>query len=325
MKSVFRQVTTPQVSPKFSVIMNCLNGARFLREAIDSVFNQTFTDWEIIFFDSGSTDGSVDIAASYGSRVRTFTISSPVPLGQARQEAVDRAEGEFLAFLDVDDVWLPLKLEKQYSALTLGDFDICYGGAQFIDEAGRNLYKNLPIHKTGPLFSDLLSHVEGSWCTYVVNRKKLVKKGTQFNPKLRSSSEEDMILSFLAYDGVGLVLNEVLAKYRVVGGSVTSRYSDRLAFERFETLSRLSRECPDIRSKFRRSFDQAEARGQYYSARYLMDSGNAVDARRALQTATRLDRSYIYLLLLSRIPLVWRLLHHFKGYFAPIWLSNSRR
>ena len=99
--------------PKVSVLMNCLNGGRYLREAFDSVFAQTYKDWEIIFWDNASTDNSVEIARSYGDRVRVFNSVSTQVLGRARNFAVNQARGKYIAFLDCDDIWLPQKLEKQ--------------------------------------------------------------------------------------------------------------------------------------------------------------------------------------------------------------------
>ena len=86
-----------------SIIMNCFNGEEFLVEAIDSVFNQTYTDWEIIFFDNASTDGSREIAKSYGSKLKYFRINKTVPLGEARNKAITNASGKYLAFLDCDE------------------------------------------------------------------------------------------------------------------------------------------------------------------------------------------------------------------------------
>ena len=305
----------------FSVIMNCLNGERFLKEAMDSIFAQTFTDWEVIFFDSGSTDRSVEIAAEYGQKVKIYTLEKPVPLGQARQEAVDKAKGRFLAFLDVDDVWLPHKLQVQYEVMKSGEFDICYGGVQCIDEYGRSLYKTMPMHSSGPMFEQQLRQVEGSICTYVINREKLLKKGTKFNPTLRSSSEPDMILSFLAFDGTGLVLRQVLSKYRIVTNSVTSYYSYRLAMERFSTLDRLVSERPEIKELFPESFMAAKARGHYYQARYLIDKKKYRDAIEEMRMAAELDNGFRFLSFLIRSPLIWNLAHKFKGYLGPLWLK----
>ena len=306
--------------PTFSVIMTCLNGEKFLRQAIDSLFKQTFQDWELIFFDSGSTDKSVEIAASYGNKVKIFTIQAPIPLGAARQEAVDKAEGDFLAFLDVDDAWLPEKLEIQYEIMKAGEYDICYGGVICIDQDNKTLYKEMPMHKSGVIFEQLLTQVEGSWCTYVINRARLLSKGTKFNPELRCSSEEDMVLSFLATNGKGAVINKVIAYYRVNQSSVTTNNKDRLEFERFETLKRLQSENHGIRKEFRDAFNEAEARGYYYRTNHLMDQKKYSEAKLAMKEAFKLNKKYFLLLIMASAPLIWRLTHKYKCYIAPIWL-----
>ena len=110
--------------PQVSVIINVLNGAATMPEAVDSVLSQTFNDWELIVWDDCSTDGSVDILGHYAdSRIRYVRTDERVPLGQARQRAIDQARGEWVAFLDQDDIWLPQKLEWQM-ALARGDGDI---------------------------------------------------------------------------------------------------------------------------------------------------------------------------------------------------------
>ncbi len=100
--------------PLISVIMNVRNGAATLREAIDSARAQTFQDWELIVWDDRSTDSSAAIVAQYRDpRIRYFLSPDDAPLGKARNDAVRQASGEWIAFLDQDDVWLPHKLEKQ--------------------------------------------------------------------------------------------------------------------------------------------------------------------------------------------------------------------
>ena len=115
--------------PRVSVIMNVCNGTTYLREALDSVLAQTFTDWEIILWDDRSTDDSAKIIAAYqDDRIRYFLSPEETPLGRARDLAIRQARGEWLAFLDQDDVWLPGKLQKQM-ALVDGDpkVGIIYG------------------------------------------------------------------------------------------------------------------------------------------------------------------------------------------------------
>ncbi|HEY4930990.1 MAG TPA: glycosyltransferase [Terriglobales bacterium] len=100
--------------PLVSVIINVLNGATTLSEAVDSVLTQSIDDWELILWDDCSTDSSAEILAGYAdSRIRYIRSEKQVPLGQARQRAIDVARGEWIAFLDQDDIWCPHKLERQ--------------------------------------------------------------------------------------------------------------------------------------------------------------------------------------------------------------------
>jgi len=98
-----------------------------LREALDSVVAQTFTDWELFVWDDRSTDGSAQIVAEYHDpRIRYFLSPEDTSLGKARALAIRQASGEWLAFLDQDDVWLPRKLEQQM-ALAEPGVGIIYG------------------------------------------------------------------------------------------------------------------------------------------------------------------------------------------------------
>jgi glycosyltransferase involved in cell wall biosynthesis len=88
----------------------------YLREAIDSVYAQTYKDWEIIFWDNASSDNSGEIAKSYDSRLKYFRGNKTNPLYAVRNCALKKASGKYIAFLDCDDIWLPKKLYLQMAA-----------------------------------------------------------------------------------------------------------------------------------------------------------------------------------------------------------------
>jgi glycosyltransferase involved in cell wall biosynthesis len=116
--------------PLISVVMNCYNSARYLRESIESVLEQTYSNWEIVFWDNQSTDESAAIFKSYiDSRLKYFLAPEHTKLGQARNLAVAHATGEWLGFLDCDDAWLPGKLERQVEIIIHEnpDLGIVYG------------------------------------------------------------------------------------------------------------------------------------------------------------------------------------------------------
>lgn len=150
-----------QGMPAVTVIINICNGADTLAEAIDSVLAQTFTDWELLVYDDRSTDNSPEIVARYvDGRIRYVCSESQVPLGQARQRAIDRATGDWIAFLDQDDVWLPHKLERQltvarehpHSGLIYGRTVRFYADGRQRDYDQAHEYSGLP---EGNIFRDL--------------------------------------------------------------------------------------------------------------------------------------------------------------------------
>jgi len=100
--------------PKVSIIINCLNGEKYLKECLKSVLGQSYKNFEIIFWDNGSTDNSKQIVSQFkDKRIKYFFSKKKYHLSEARNKAVDAAKGEFIAFLDVDDWYLPNKLDLQ--------------------------------------------------------------------------------------------------------------------------------------------------------------------------------------------------------------------
>lgn len=149
--------------PLVSVIMNVRNGAAFLREALDSVMAQTFADWELIVWDDCSTDDSARIVSQYcDQKIRYFLSPDETPLGTARDRAIRQASGEWLAFLDQDDVWLPHKLEQQM-ALAADGVGLIYGRTVLFDSRRGNIRDYDYFHEfealpEGDIFAELFRH-----------------------------------------------------------------------------------------------------------------------------------------------------------------------
>ena len=130
----------PPSAPRFSVMMNVYNGEAYLRAAIDSVLAQTFQDWELVIWDDRSTDGSVALCASYSDpRIRLFVAEANTGLGAARNGAMAATRGEWVAFLDQDDIWTPDKLAGQDALIRAdrgGRLGLLYGRTQRFDDSG---------------------------------------------------------------------------------------------------------------------------------------------------------------------------------------------
>ena len=101
-----------------SIIINCYNGEKYLNQCINSVIVQTWNNWEIIFWDNHSTDNSKNIILNFcDERIKYYYAPTHELLYSARNFAVQKSSGEFITFLDTDDLWEPNKLELQIKIL----------------------------------------------------------------------------------------------------------------------------------------------------------------------------------------------------------------
>ena len=293
---------------KITVLMNCLNGEAFVRDAIDSVYAQTFADWEIVFWDNASTDSTAQIALSYDSRLRYFRSAETVPLGQARQWALAEARGEWLTILDHDDAFLPQRFERQIAALDAGDFSMSYCGYNEMDADGKILRAVLPRYKSGPLLNELLVDYEINVATVMMRREYLARIDAAAVASFKMAEEYYYYLS-LAAMGPVCVVPEILTNYRQVDSSWSERVPERLSIEILETLDLLERDRPGTAARYADGFAHARARAGYANAKYLMRQGRYGEAHKAMAAIRHMRRLYGILYVVSYVPPLWTLLH----------------
>ena len=294
--------------PKVSVIMNCYNGEEYLREAIDSVYAQTFDDWEIIFWDNASTDQTPVIAASYGERLRYFRSSTMLTLGAARRQAVEQAAGEWVAFLDCDDYWYPEKLETQISALAGTDHVLCYAGIREIEPDGTIIREVIPHHFSGNALEQLLQQFDVNMVTPMLRLAVLKRFGLNFDENITASEEYNLFVR-LAAKGSVLSLPNILGVWRISPGSLTDRQIAKWSIERYYTLDQLKRENPGIDRLYPAAFREAYARGDYYKVRYLMSEGRVAEARKVMAGIAAVNFRYRLLLFGLYVPSFWGIIH----------------
>ena len=185
--------------PLVSVIMNCYNGEKYLHEAIDSVYAQTYKNWEIIFWDNQSSDQSAEIANSYNDdKLQYYYAPIHTLLYEARNYAIEKASGEFYAFLDVDDWWAPEKLEKQIPLFGDLEVGLVYGNYWLENEkreTSKVKYNNkLP---TGMVLNNLLENYVVGLVTIIVRRDSFYALEKQFNPRLKIENDEAAIAAIM--------------------------------------------------------------------------------------------------------------------------------
>ena len=216
-KGIFTQNGKDLISvPAVSIIMNCFNGETYLREALDSVVAQTYRNWELIFWDNQSTDRSAEILKSYSEpRFRYFHAPRHSKiLYEARNFALEESEGEFIAFLDVDDWWKPEKLEKQMPSFADPEVGIVCSDFWFVNErknTERN-WINWPV-PNGRVLNDLLVRCFVGLLTLMVRRSAIEKLGYPCDPRYHVIGDFDLVIR-LAVDWKLDFISQPLAFYR---------------------------------------------------------------------------------------------------------------
>lgn len=312
--------------PEVSVIMNCYNGERYLREAIDSVMAQDFTDWELVFWDNASTDASAEIVQSYADpRVRYFRCETNVPLGHARKLAVAEARGTWVGFLDTDDLWFPNKLSVQLAALAGRDDVLCYAGIAEIEADGTLIRELLPRYASGNMLEAQLNQFDINMVTPLIRRAALCDWGITFDPGVTASEEYNLFIRLLA-KGTACAVPEVLGAWRISPGSLTDRAISRLHVERRYTLDQVQSENPGIAARYPGAFREAYARGDYYEARFHMAEGRRAAAFRLLLRNAAVDLRYVALAPAALIPGFWQIIHGnlLKRKLLPMILGIAR-
>ncbi len=212
--------------PLISIVMNCFNGEAFLKEAIDSVISQSYDNWELIFWDNQSTDDSELIVKKYlDPRIRYFKSKEHTLLGTARNEALNLADGKWVAFLDVDDLWSEKKLEHQIDIILNSNDDIgfVYGRCELIfsdPNKSNKIFKADESLPSGEIFNQLLYENFVPFVSAIIDKEKFVALGG-FDNNLMHSTDYFMFLKLSEKYPVS-VLQDVCCKYRLHEGNLTN-------------------------------------------------------------------------------------------------------
>jgi glycosyltransferase involved in cell wall biosynthesis len=176
--------------------MNCYNGENYLKNAIHSAISQSYVNWELIFFNNASTDSSKEIFFSFqDERLKYFERSTTIDIAFARNEALLNAEGDWIAILDVDDVWDPNKLEFQLKALSdddLKDAKIIFTNCEvIIENKVVNINQKFSQKK---VFEDLLSlELSVPWSSVLINKDTFTLLNG-FDTKYPSAHDLDFLI-----------------------------------------------------------------------------------------------------------------------------------
>lgn len=205
------------MSPKVSIIMNCYNGEKFLKESLNSILKQSYKNWELIFWDNQSKDKSKKIFQSFrDKRFNYFYSRNHTNLYEARNLALLKAKGEIITFLDVDDIWLEDKLKKQVALFKNKKTNLVYGNYLIKNHYGFIKKKNFFFKKlpSGNITNKLLLEYCVGLLTIAIRRKSILKNKKVFNSKLNLISDFDFIINFSLKNKI-FPIQEPIAIYRL--------------------------------------------------------------------------------------------------------------
>ena len=268
--------------PLVSVIMNCFNGEKYLSEALQSVIDQTHHNWEIIFWDNLSVDRSAEVFQSFGEkRFRYFLAEEHTNLGQARARAWEKARGEFVAVLDVDDIWLPEKLEKQLKLFNDSSVGMVICDTYFFNKDRRwRLYGN-KLPPTGHVFEELLSNYFVSLETLVLRKTTVDSIGHSFDPNFSHIADFDLVVRTARISKLALV-SEVLAGWRIHENNESKLRPDKFITEKKDFLRKLDSLDIPLDKKYRKARKNFIGSISRSEAIQLLINGRRRNALRAL-------------------------------------------
>lgn len=265
-------------SPKVSIVTPTFNRAEFIREAVESVLGQTMPDWELLIVDDGSTDTTREVLAPYQTDPRIHYLYQPNQ-GQsiARNNALAKARGDCVGFLDSDDLWCADKLERQLALFDKHpDVDIVHGDESMIDEQGQEISREIMRRYSGRITPQLLADNSVSITTALVRRKCFDEMGG-FQASHGVADDYDLWLRFSAryrfHYEPGIV-----ASYRVMEDQISSDKRRRFAANEMIIKNFLAKYGDQLDRKDRR---WGLARFYCRSARYFAsvgDRGKAVNS-----------------------------------------------
>ncbi|MHC5825871.1 MAG: glycosyltransferase, partial [Nostoc sp.] len=181
--------------PIISVIIPAYNSEKTIKETIQSVLNQTFTDFELIIINDGSQDSTLEVVTQIQDpRIKVFSYSNAGG-NVSRNRGLERAGGEFVSFLDADDLWTPDKLQSQLKALQENvTAKVAYSWTDYIDTKGQFLFSGKRINVNGNIYEDLLlNNFLENGSNPLISKKALITLGG-FDEFLSAAQDWDMWL-----------------------------------------------------------------------------------------------------------------------------------
>ncbi len=204
-----------------SIITPSYNSARFIGESVNSVLEQTYTNWELLIVDDASKDNSRELINNFtakDNRISSFLLDKNLGVAAARNIAIEKSKGRYIAFLDSDDIWKKEKLAEQIAFMKAHNIGFSFSSYQPISEDGSQIFKSIKVPKKINYNAFLKNTIIGC-LTVVLDKNKITELKM---PNLRTSQDMALWLLIMRNGHQAYGIQKSLAYYRVVKTSNTS-------------------------------------------------------------------------------------------------------
>jgi len=230
--------------PLVSIIMPAYNTEKYIESAMQSVIGQTYKEWELLIVDDCSTDHTKRIIQKISKsdcRIKPiFSNSNSGSPAKAKNKALPLVKGNYVAFLDSDDMWFKDKLMKQIPLMESNtQYGLTYTGGYLIDESGDKINTFLPKHGCGNILSKMLRHYEINNQSVVIRKEALQVIGGLFDEDIVVGEDYNLFMNILAKYEV-CNIKECLIKYRIHSDSISKNKSIDLSDGTLKTLKELN-------------------------------------------------------------------------------------
>lgn len=211
-----------------SIITPSYNSEKFIGQMIESILEQSYTNWELLITDDCSTDNSCAIIKGYmqkDERIKLFRLTKNQGAGVARNESIKNASGRYIAFCDSDDMWKPNKLETQVKFMMSHNYYFTFTSYDIVNEEGRKI--GYVGAKRQLSYASLLRSNEIGCLTCMYDSNFL---GKMYFPTIRKRQDWGLWLSIIKKSKRAYGINESLAIYRNRGASISSNKLEMLKY-----------------------------------------------------------------------------------------------
>ena len=262
--------------PQVSAIITTFNRAHYLEKAIKSVLGQDFSDYELLILDNSSSDNSQAVVEAFQDERIRYIKHPPLNISQTRNLGIRESKGDFIAFLDDDDEWLPQKLRLEWTLFQFlpEEVGLVYGGFQRIDTDGNVFYHHAP-NLQGSILKELLNLQDdftGSASNPML-RKSTVLALNGFDEQVKTGEDWEFYLRLAERFQIRYVPDMVVNVRHHSGSRLGDRVHDYIALEE------------QVMQRFAQQFDQDKKLKSFYLQRLggkYMRMGKTTEARRLL-------------------------------------------